>query len=740
MFKKIFLILVLGLIGYSFTEPLYTPTALPVDRDHYDFPEVIAHKGLVSDDFPGNSLSALRQCLATQVDGIEVDVRLSKDGILFLYHGDKLEDYTDQQGIPEDYDWAFLAQVSYKGTQDKLISLDEFFNLVGTQKIFFIDLKSNAKVDTGLAHAIVDSIKKHHLQDTVFVESFNPITLGIIRLYARDIMLMYDFTDNTQKIGEESQEQFDRIPGLLTRHWMQKQIRRIIRPDVLGPRFNFDSGALTGFVKAGYPVVCWAVDDPAVAVQLLDGGVKGVQSNVPLAIERMLSHRNKKIIDAGGSSALVRQVVRVKSVDDIQAAVKTAKESNLSLSIGGRRHSMGGQSLSDQSIFLNMLTFNEVKYNPSTKTVTAQAGATWKKVQEVLVTEGRSVKVMQSDNIFTVGGSISVNVHGWQVGAPPIGSTIVSMTVMTVDGAIQKISPTMNPELFKAVIGGYGMFAIILDVELETVPNSEVQFHADFTDIDHFNAVFSKKVGGNPNIELAYARLSVDSSNLLDDVGVFWFETKGELSDKRTISPERLIAFKRMIFRLSEYSDVGKKLRWLAEKYYAELMSSDHKRFSRTDAMNTDIHVLWSLYGDSKDILHEYFVPKHQFASFLRKLKEQVTHHHINLLNVTIRDVKKDDISLLPYAKEDVFGLVCLFSQGNSPADEAQMQIFTQAVIDDVLAVGGTFYLPYRLHYTGPQLLAAYPEIKSWVNLKKKYDPQMILKSQFFDSMLQILG
>ena len=38
MFKKILLILFLGLLGYSFTEPLYTPTALPVDRDHYDFP------------------------------------------------------------------------------------------------------------------------------------------------------------------------------------------------------------------------------------------------------------------------------------------------------------------------------------------------------------------------------------------------------------------------------------------------------------------------------------------------------------------------------------------------------------------------------------------------------------------------------------------------------------------------------------------------------------------------------
>ncbi len=108
------------------------------------------------------------------------------------------------------------------------------------------------------------------------------------------------------------------------------------------------------FIKAGYPVVCWTVDDPAVAIKLLNGGVKGVQSNVPLIIERGLANQDRQVLDAGSSSALVRQVVRVRSVDDIQAAVQKAKESNLSLSIGGRRHSMGGQSFLDQSIFLNM--------------------------------------------------------------------------------------------------------------------------------------------------------------------------------------------------------------------------------------------------------------------------------------------------------------------------------------------------------------------------------------------------
>ena len=144
-FKYITLIFIAVLWMYSITEPLYTPTALPVGKDQYDFPEVIAHKALISDEYPGNSLSAITESLSSTVDGIEVDVRMSKDGVLFLYHGDTLEEITDHQGIPELYDWSYLSQVKYKNTEEKLVSLDDFFTLVGNQKTIFLDIKSNNK-------------------------------------------------------------------------------------------------------------------------------------------------------------------------------------------------------------------------------------------------------------------------------------------------------------------------------------------------------------------------------------------------------------------------------------------------------------------------------------------------------------------------------------------------------------------------------------------------------------------
>ncbi|MBN8523219.1 MAG: hypothetical protein J0M23_05145 [Rickettsiales bacterium] len=139
----IFILLAGGLTHLSI-EPLYTPTAIPVGTNMFHFPAIIAHKALVSGDFPGNSFESVQEALNSSVDGIEVDVRTSRDGVLFLYHGNQLEEYTNGSGIPEHHDWSKLSKLVYKGTeQSRLMTLDAFFSIVGTQKVIFLDIKSN---------------------------------------------------------------------------------------------------------------------------------------------------------------------------------------------------------------------------------------------------------------------------------------------------------------------------------------------------------------------------------------------------------------------------------------------------------------------------------------------------------------------------------------------------------------------------------------------------------------------
>jgi FAD/FMN-containing dehydrogenase/glycerophosphoryl diester phosphodiesterase len=716
---------------YFYKEPVYTPTAILTPSMHAYFPQYIAHKALVSGEYSGNTLEAIQEALTSYVEGIEIDVRLSKDGVPFLYHSDFLEGATNGHGKPEDHNWNQLQQFMYNDDHhSKIVSLDEVLELVGSQKFIFLDIKTDKILNEKFSTTIADLIRNHHLQESVIVESFNPFFLASMRLKDRNILLMYDFTLNAIAMGEEVQEQFDKIPWLLKQPFFQKQIRRIVRPDILGPRYNVEKNMLRSFIDNGYPVITWTVDDPEIAQELFEIGVKGIQTNQPLQLLQSAPLKQQLVYDAGGTHARPHEIIHVKDTQDILAAINKANNTQKKITIAGRRHTMGGQALLDESIQLNMLGLDHVVYNPEKKTVTAGAGASWKKIQTVLNQHGRSVKVMQSDNIFSVGGSLSVNVHGWLVRVAPIASTVLSIIIVTADGEIRHTNSRNETELFRSIFGGYGLFGVIVEAELETVPNSNVLFHAKYMKPEKFLKEFDRNITKNPSVELAYGRLCVDQDNLFEEVGLFWYEKTNQPSSDK-IKPESMVGLKRLVFRLSELFEAGKKLRWNVEKAYA-IKKTHSGAISRNNAMNTDIHILWPLYGKNKDVLHEYFVPKNQLCPFLQSLRKNVLAYHMNILNVTIRDVSKDNISLLPYAKQDMFALVCLFSQKRELEDEAKMKEFTEKVVEDVLKLNGSFYLPYRLHYTRQQLLKAYPEIGDWIKLKRKWDPKQVFDSEFF--------
>src|SRR6266404_2275168 len=105
------------------------------------------------------------------------------------------------------------------------------------------------------------------------------------------------------------------------------------------------------------------------------------------------------------------------------------------ISIGGARHSMGGQTATAGALFFDMRQFNRVlDFSPADKTITVQAGATWRQIQEQIDPANLAVKIMQSYANFTVGGSLSVNAHGRYVGLGPIILSVKSLKVVLADG------------------------------------------------------------------------------------------------------------------------------------------------------------------------------------------------------------------------------------------------------------------------------------------------------------------
>ncbi|MES1201403.1 MAG: hypothetical protein ABUS57_08120 [Pseudomonadota bacterium] len=132
--------------------------------------------------------------------------------------------------------------------------------------------------------------------------------------------------------------------------------------------------------------------------------------------------------------------------------------------------------------------------------------------------------------------------------------------------------------------------------------------------------------------------------------------------------------------------------------------------------------------------LQEYFVPTDRFDAFVPAMAHILNAHHANVLNIAIRHTSADHESLLAWAKTDVYSLVLYYEQGTSPEGRAGVDVWTRDLVDAALAQGGSFYLPYQIHATRAQFLAAYPRAEEYFAVKRRLDPTYKFRNRLWEA------
>lgn len=445
-------------------------------------------------------------------------------------------------------------------------------------------------------------------------------------------------------------------------------------------------------------------------------------------------HLFKTINDASClNKTKVYDVLVIKTIDDIRQAFKIAKEKNLHISIAGVRHSMGGQAFFKDALVLDMTQFNNIISLDETKDIlTVESGATWHEIQLYLHPKNLAVKAMQSTDIFTVGGSLSVNAHGMDHIIGSIASTVHSFTIMLADGSIQKVTKTFQPELFNAVIGGYGLFGIILQVELEVTKNVMYKRDTIFLKTYEFPAFF-EKINQNKTYELFYAHLSTSPITFFKDILIYGYkkvEHSGPFPPLKKIS---LVNFRRYLINLSKRRSYAQIFKWVAEKYIDPAIDKyrENNIISRNKVMHDSVEYLENILINETDILQEYFIPRKHFISCIEKMRTVLKKSNIPLLNASIRVINKES-NMLNYAPEDMFAIVLYLNLQVNPQALQEMKRLTRELINIAIQFKGTFFLPYQLYFTSEQLHQAYPNIDQFFELKKRYDPSLIFMNNFY--------
>jgi FAD/FMN-containing dehydrogenase len=408
-----------------------------------------------------------------------------------------------------------------------------------------------------------------------------------------------------------------------------------------------------------------------------------------------------------------------------------AKRDHLCVSIAGARHSMGGQTIYPNGIQINMLPYHGMTLDDKANLLDVQSGARWSEVVPFLDQHHLSIAVMQASNPFSVGGSLSVNCHGWQPGRPPIASTVESFRIMLADGTILRCSRSENPQLFSLALGGYGLFGIILDARIRVVPNERYEMNQYLMPTGQFLAAWAEHVDNSADVGMALGRLSIVPEDFLNQAELYTFTraplASGDLPPLKDVGLQEL---SRLLFRGSVDSDYGKKLRWEAETKLLTHFAG--KFYSRNQLLNQPAEILANRTADSTDILQEYFIPRAGFNDFVAQMRVIIPERKGNLLNVTLREVCQDPDTQLRYADRDMIALVLLLNQRRTDTAESQMRALTQQLVDAALADGGRYYLPYRLEATSMQFEEAYPQSKQFFNFKRQYDPGELFQNELY--------
>lgn len=318
-----------------------------------------------------------------------------------------------------------------------------------------------------------------------------------------------------------------------------------------------------------------------------------------------------------------------------------------------------------------------------------------------------------------------------------MGSTVRAFEMLLPEGELVRCSRSENSDLFNMTMGGYGLTGIVTQMDVDLAKNVRLEPTFEEVPAESLGKRFVE-VLKDRTVNMAYGRLNVGRDDFMMRGLLVSYRPSVDQSALPAAQGSGVAAkIASRIYRAQLGNERMKKLRWWFEADVATKLAGGPT--TRNSLINEPVHTLDDRDPKRTDILHEYFVAPERFAEFVIICRTVIPASYQEFLNVTLRFVDNDEESWLSYSTTPRIAAVMSFSQEMTARAEADMQRMTQDLIDGVVSIGGTYYLPYRPHARLDQLTAAYPRAAEFAAAKRKMDPKLILRNNFWDRSLGVL-
>ena len=210
----------------------------------------IAHRGdwTTGPERAENSLAAFDSAVKRQL-AIELDVQLTVDGAVVVFHDEDLERMTGEPGRVTDMTLAEIQQRHLLGGTEAPPTLSQVLSLVAGRVPVFIEIKKQPQVGP-LEDAVAQELA--HYDGQVAVMSFNPFSMARVASIAPDVM-------RGQLSGDFEGEDLAWYEVFLLRNLFMNWTSR---PDFIAMELDLVPSATTTVQKWwGRPLLCWTVED-----------------------------------------------------------------------------------------------------------------------------------------------------------------------------------------------------------------------------------------------------------------------------------------------------------------------------------------------------------------------------------------------------------------------------------------------------------------------------------------------
>src|SRR5258707_11992988 len=432
-----------------------------------------------------------------------------------------------------------------------------------------------------------------------------------------------------------------------------------------------------------------------------------------------------------------------RSLEDVQSLVRTARKDRKLISVAGGRHAMGGQQFGTDTLLLDIRKLSRVlELDRKNGILEVEAGIEWPELIDGYLnlqngdgpTWGITQKQTGADR-FTMAGTIAANAQGRGLKLKPFVGDVESFVLVDAAGTARRCSRKENPELFRLVHGGYGLFGVVTSVQLRLAPRKKVERVVEIRTVDDLIVAFEKRIADG----FLYGDFQFSIDPASED-----FLHRGVFSCYRPVSMDTPIPPAER--QLTDEN--WRQLLYLAhtDKKQAYNRYADYYLSTNSQVYWSDTHQL-SVYPDNyhreidqrlhapypaTEMITEIDVPRPMLKGFLDEVREDFRKNKVELIYGTVRLIERDAESFLPWAKQSYACTIFNLHTIHSPGGLQRSEYAFRRLIDMAARRGGTYYLTYHRYATRNQVESCYPQFAEFLRLKKKYDPEERFQSDWY--------